>query len=130
MADPLDLLQQLAKLLGLVGILVLVVAALLFLYIVLDFGHRTLAQLLSFTRELAKRLFDEFKGEHPAIRVEVRLHYLFGLVMVISILAVVAHALVPWVRPDVHDILVAAFWSTFAVSCVLGAVSLVVVTRI
>jgi hypothetical protein len=104
-------------------LLLLLAAALVALYLVLRFGESGIEMFLPFIRESLKALGREATKEHPAIRLERRLHYFFGLIIMVSLAGSLLHSLIPWVNPDTERMLMDAFVTSLVVCVALVPVS-------
>ncbi len=123
-----------ASALGVMGTLVLialVLGAVLFLvYMILRFGESGIEMLLPLVRGLFQTLSSEITKAHPAIRVELTLHVLFGTILVLSLFANLLHALVPWVRGSPEHLFLGAFITSTIVCIVLAGVSVTIAVRL
>jgi hypothetical protein len=127
-------LKDLVWTLGVPGAIILsaivVGAALILGYMLLVFGDEGLRMLLPFMRDGLSTLRGEFSKAHPAIRLELRLHYFFGAVLLFCLGASVLHALIPWVREGTEKLLVGGFVTSFVVCIGLAVVSLTLSVRL
>ena len=122
-----DDLVRVAQALGpwvVVALAALVLAAfLLLVYMFLRFGKHGGEMLMPYVRELLGALLREPRKTHPAIRLELRLTYLFAGVLFFCFVAIAIHALVPWIPEHVEHIFAATGVSAFFVCVFLSAVS-------
>ena|ERR1035438_8967620 len=80
----------------LVVVFVLALAGgLIFLRLILQYSHEGVGLLLPLIQGALKALASEKTNDHPAIKVERRLHYLFALILLLSLVAILLHSLVP-----------------------------------
>jgi hypothetical protein len=61
----------------------------------LNFGHKAFAMVLPFAKQHLRLMLDEPKRSHPAIKLELRFHYLFGFIFVLCLSLEILHALIP-----------------------------------
>lgn len=127
LAITISTLKDLVEILGPVGTITLVAmllgALLLFTYMLLRFGENGAHMLLPFLREVFQALREEPAKKHPAIRLELLLHCLFGSICAFSLVASLLHALIPWVNHDTERLLLDSYITSGAVSIALTCVS-------
>ena len=127
-------LNAVASVLGVTGTLVLIAVVLLaflfFVFMILRFGERAIEMLLPFVREIFRTLRSKATKAHPAIRVELVLHCLFGMIFVLCLLASLLHALVPFVRDSTEHLFLYAFVTSGVISTVLAGVSVTLAVRL
>lgn len=121
-------LNAIASVLGVAGtlafVMIVLFALLGLLYMVLLFGERAAEMLLPFIREIFRTLGSELKkSQHPAIRIELILQSLFGLICVLCLLALIVHALIPFVREGSERAFLFGFVTSLIVSIALARVS-------
>jgi len=127
-------LRAVASILGIPGTIILVtlvLGAFLFLvYMILRFGEHGVEILIPFVREIFRTLRSEATKSHPAIKIELLLHCLFGMIAVVCLLASVLHALSPFVREDMERLILYSFITSFVVCIALGGVSITLAVRL
>ena len=127
-------LRDLAGVLGIIGtitLIALVLGTLLLLgYMILRFGERGIEMFLPFLREAFQALRREPTKTHPAIRLELRLHCLFGTIFVFCLAASLLHALIPWVRGSTEQLFLDAFITSGIVCVALACVSVALSLRL
>ena len=120
--------RKVVRILGPVGTITLiglVLGTLLLLgYMVLRFGEKGTEMFLPFLRESVLALRRESAKTHPAIRIEFRLHCLFGTIVFFCLAASLLHALVPWLRDSTERLIFDAFITSFIVCIALASVSI------
>ncbi len=130
----LDALQKLVAIVtvpGLIFLCILILTALILVgYMLMHFGEASLATLMPLIREVFSTLRSETQKSHPAIRLELALHLLFGLIAFVCLGAILLHSLIPWVRPEVENFFVFSFISSFIVCVLLAGVSIRVARRL
>jgi hypothetical protein len=123
-----SILNDLAAILGPIGTVLLVTvvlgAMLTFLYMVLHFGDQAAHMFLPFLHEAFKALRSESTKTHPAIRLEMRFQQFLGAIVILCLLAILLHALVPWVRERSEQTLLDALLTSAILFVCLGCVSL------
>lgn len=129
--------QTLARIVGILGpwaavaLIGLILAAfLLFLFLCLRYGDGAFREMLPYCRELISVLKYEPRKSHPAIRLELRLHYFFGGLALISLFAIVLHALIPWVSSGTERDLQLTLIASVGTCICLAAVSIYIALRL
>jgi hypothetical protein len=120
-------LNDIVGIFGVVGTIALTAVILIFAlslgYMVLAFGERGVEMLLPFAREALHALRRELTKEDPAIRLELRFTSFFGTVFLFSLVVVLLHAMIPWIREDAEKIFIDAFVASGVITGVLCCVS-------
>jgi hypothetical protein len=127
-------LERLAAVFGRVGAITLITiaiaAALLFLQLVLEFGHGSVEMFVPFVRDILVTLLTEHKKSHPAIRFEFGMHIFFGLTFFLCFAALLLHALIPWHTNLREGIFYALLVTSFVVTMVLAGISFKLAARL
>jgi hypothetical protein len=131
----LDAVQRLAGTLG-AGLAVLLITltltiACVALYLLLDSGHKGLKLVIPYLSESLRYLVSELRlFRNTAIRVEMSLHVVLALLMAFCTSILALHSVAPWVRPDIHHVIVALLASSFVLFAVLCIVSIRLAIRL
>ena len=84
--------------------------------------------LLPFLSESLKALRSELTKTHPSIRLEMRFQYFLGTIIVFCLLAILLHALTPWVRDKPEQVFLGTLITSgilfFCLLCVSMTLSL------
>jgi hypothetical protein len=129
----LSALERLVSVFGIMGTLVLVAmvlgAGIITLNILLHHGETGLRALADYSLAALRLLRYEPKRTSPAVRCELRFHQFFILAFFLSFGAVLIHAAIPWMKPDVERTLLAVGVSSFVIIILLTAVSIKLTAR-
>lgn len=93
-------------------------------YLSLKGGERALETLLPYMREAVGTLRTESNKTHPAVRLELRFHYVLASIIFFCLIAIVLHALIPWTREVPEAAIIGSLISAGVLASVLGFVSL------
>jgi len=113
-----------------IALVVIVGGLLIFGYMCLAFGDRALEMLLPFLREIFNSLKKEPAKLDPAVRLELIFHRFLSALILFCLAATLLHALVPWVKERVENILLGGFITSFLLWIGLAGVSLRLTLRL
>jgi hypothetical protein len=114
-----------------VVIVLLLAFSLFFGYLVLHFGEATSREAIRFVFEALKVFrYQPKQKTHLSIRIELYIDSALALTFVLSLIGLLAHALIPWVTERSEDFLFAAFISSFVVFAYLATVSIKIAARL
>lgn len=101
-------LSELVVTLGVFGAIAFIITViggtLLLFYMILCFGENAFKLLLPYIRETITIFLNETKKEHPAIRLESRLHSFLALLAILCLALIALHALIPWTNKHTEEI--------------------------
>ena len=123
----LDALHRLTLIVGVVGAIALILAALgavlLAMYMLLIFSENALRHLVPFARDFLSALRSEATSEHPAIRIEIRTHFVLGALAVLSLVFLMAHAIIPWSGHNTWELVAGVLIGSVTLFCWLIPIS-------
>lgn len=127
-------LERLAKIFGVLGATVLVLGlcatGLAFTYMVLKFGHRAAEMFIPFVQDILLGLKAEWRKSHPAIKFELLVHKVFGLVFALCFIAIVLHGAIPWHTSFKDEFLYALLVSSLVIIFGFACVSFRIASRL
>ncbi len=105
-------------------------AVLILVYMLLHFGEEGMRMFLPFVSQVWGVLRSEPRKTHPAIKLEFRFHLLLAAVFILCFLAIVLHAIVPWISHHVELALITVWVCDFVALIILGGVSFYAALRL